>query len=123
MFSANLCNKLSLAYSYSLSRRQPQARPSHLLVAANYYEFARLRRHRILPEQPTVSAMSLAYLTCTKRLSILIRLNVNGVGLGGVSNRQMARLVCQYLQANVTLLDKSAALLTSFALLDAYPCK
>lgn len=41
----------------------------------------------------------------------------------GISNRQMARVVYDYLQANSALLDKSAALLTSFALLDAYPCK
>ena len=40
----------------------------------------------------------------------------------GISNRQMARVVYDYLQANFVLLDKSAALLTSFALLDAYPC-
>ena len=41
----------------------------------------------------------------------------------GISNRQMARAVYQYSQQNTALLDQSAALLTSFALLETYPCR
>ena len=41
----------------------------------------------------------------------------------GISNRQMATIVHQYLRNNPNLLAKSAALLSSFALLEAYPCK
>jgi len=41
----------------------------------------------------------------------------------GISNRQMARVVYDYLKANSALLDKSAALLGSFAFLEAYPCR
>ncbi|MEM7467469.1 MAG: Rap1a/Tai family immunity protein [Pseudomonadota bacterium] len=41
----------------------------------------------------------------------------------GISNRQMARVVHQYLRDNPALLDKSAALLGSFAFLEAYPCR
>ncbi len=41
----------------------------------------------------------------------------------GISNRQMAAVVYEYLKNNTALLDKSAALLGSFAFLDAYPCR
>jgi len=41
----------------------------------------------------------------------------------GISNRQMAGVVYEYLKNNTALLDKSAALLGSFAFLDAYPCR
>ncbi len=41
----------------------------------------------------------------------------------GISNRQMAAVVFDYLKNNTALLDKSAALLGSFAFLDAYPCR
>lgn len=41
----------------------------------------------------------------------------------GISNRQMAAVVFEYLKNNTALLDKSAALLGSFAFLDAYPCR
>lgn len=41
----------------------------------------------------------------------------------GISNRKMAAIVHEYLQANSVVLDKSAALLSSLALYAAYPCK
>lgn len=41
----------------------------------------------------------------------------------GISNRQMAAVVFEYLKNNTALLDKSAALLGAFAFLDAYPCR
>ncbi|MFT4561932.1 MAG: hypothetical protein ACI9BW_001675 [Gammaproteobacteria bacterium] len=40
----------------------------------------------------------------------------------GVSNRQMATVVYNYLKNNTALLDKSAALLASIAFFEAYPC-
>ncbi|MDA0824137.1 MAG: Rap1a/Tai family immunity protein [Proteobacteria bacterium] len=40
----------------------------------------------------------------------------------GVSNRQMAIVVKDYLEYNAALLDKSAALLASIAFFEAYPC-
>ena len=40
----------------------------------------------------------------------------------GISNRKMAAVVFEYLKANTTVLDKSAALLGSLALYEAYPC-
>jgi hypothetical protein len=41
----------------------------------------------------------------------------------GVSNREMARVVYRHLQNNRAVLDKSAALLGSIALFEAYPCE
>lgn len=41
----------------------------------------------------------------------------------GISNREMAAVVYEYLETNPTILDKSAALLSSLALFAAYPCK
>jgi hypothetical protein len=41
----------------------------------------------------------------------------------GISNRKMAAIVHKYLQSNITVLDKSAALLSSLALYEAYPCQ
>jgi len=41
----------------------------------------------------------------------------------GISNRQMAQVVFDYLRINTTLLDKSAALLGSIAFFEAYPCR
>ena len=41
----------------------------------------------------------------------------------GISNREMTAIVHRYLKNNPGLLEKSAALLSSFALFDAYPCK
>lgn len=40
----------------------------------------------------------------------------------GVSNREMVKVVYKYLQTNTALLDKSAALLSSIAFFEAYPC-
>lgn len=40
----------------------------------------------------------------------------------GISNRQMASIVHQYLSDNPAWLEKSAALLSFFALFEAYPC-
>ena len=40
----------------------------------------------------------------------------------GISNRQMASIVHQYLLDNPAWLEKSAALLSFFALFEAYPC-
>ena len=41
----------------------------------------------------------------------------------GISNRKMAAVVFEYLKANATVLDNSAALLGSLALYAAYPCE
>jgi len=41
----------------------------------------------------------------------------------GVTNKQMARTVFRYLQDNPEILDRSAALLSTVALFEAYPCK
>ena len=40
----------------------------------------------------------------------------------GISNREMAAIVHRYLQDNPGLLEKSAALISSFALFEAFPC-
>lgn len=41
----------------------------------------------------------------------------------GVSNRQMAQVVFSYLKNSTAVLDKSAALLSSIAFFEAYPCR